>query len=616
MRWLINCPTRGKLTLGFGIVFLCLALVTLLAYQGIAALQQSQQRLARRELANAESLSALRSHVNGMQATVLTMMSHQTHPGKEAWHQEAKHYTREARTTMRQLLQRAETLSQSSQGANKLAAQDLAWGQQIRQLAALLNDFQKTQDAQVIPLIYAGDIKAARQFTLYIQTERYLKIAALTAELAAQAEQQAHTALSNSNLQAQGTVRLFLIIGALTLLCSCWMVAFLNRSIADPLSMISGAAARIAAGDLTVQLPHEQRRDEIGVLTQTFNRMTHSLQEITRVADQIAAGDLTVKIQPRSDKDLLGRAFAALDFQAEELRKKNAHMEADLKLAREIQQAFLPLQYRHFTPRTPSQKCVLNFHHHYQSSSDLGGDFFDIWELSENEIGVFICDVMGHGVRASLVTAILRGLVEELRPVAGNPGHFLSEVNRDLVTILKRTRTPLFATAFYLVADTARGQWRFANAGHPNPLWMHRTLHTVGFLPEEVQKVGPALGVFDDAAYETNERELSVNDRIVLATDGLTESTNADGEEYGEARLIATAQRCLALPPERFFEVLLDDICRFSGVAGFEDDICLINVDVCTITPLIETESQFLHNSCAVQKTPKNALTSALMSDT
>ncbi|BCM90907.1 phosphoserine phosphatase RsbP [Abditibacteriota bacterium] len=581
-RWLIHRPTRDKLILGFGLLFGCLVLVIALAWGGIQTVQHSQQQLAEHELADAEALSALRSQVNGMQATVSTMMLHRSRPGKEAWHQEAKRYTQAANETMQTLLRRAQTSVFTSISDQESQGVDKKWAQRITRLAVLLNDFEQTQNEKVIPLIYADNSEEARHFTLYIQTERYLKIAAQTEELASQAQIQAHAALEQSRRQGQRTIQGILFIGAFSLIFCFWVVAYLTDHIAGSLSLVSNAAERIADGDLMLQLPHQQRRDEIGVLMSSFNRMIHSLRELASVADQIATGKPDVKIRPRSEKDLLSKAFAALDFQAESLRQKNALMETDLNLAREIQQAFLPLQHRHFQPRSlvESCQCSFDFCHHYESSNELGGDFFDIWEISENEIGVFICDVMGHGVRSALVTAVLRGLVEELRPIAGEPGRFLTEVNRSLVAILQRTRTPLFATAFYLIADAASGQWRFANAGHPAPLWLRGTEGKVACIPQATNEAGPALGVIERIVYPSCSCPLHPQDRILLTTDGVFEASNTSGEEYGEDRLRSAAEHYRDLMAPQFVQTLLEEIRRFSDQTSFEDDVCLINIEV------------------------------------
>jgi len=154
---------------------------------------------------------------------------------------------------------------------------------------------------------------------------------------------------------------------------------------------------------------------------------------------------------------------------AEELRTKNAQLEADFNMAREIQEIFLPQQYPTFPRWIAPEESALKFCHRYLPAAAVGGDFFDIFAITGTTAGVFICDVMGHGMRAALVTAIMRGLLEELMPVAADAGKFLTEINRSLHTILRRTREPFLATAFYMVADVATGELRFASAGIPAP---------------------------------------------------------------------------------------------------------------------------------------------------
>ena len=136
------------------------------------------------------------------------------------------------------------------------------------------------------------------------------------------------------------------------------------------------------------------------------------------------------------------------------LRARHQEMTEDLKMAREIQLSMLPQQYPSFpSPSDPSRSAFL-FTHRYIPTGTVGGDFFSISALSETEAGVFICDVAGHGVRAALVTAMIRALVEELKTVAVNPGEFLTRLNRDMQTMLRPTGTPLLTTAFYMVADS------------------------------------------------------------------------------------------------------------------------------------------------------------------
>ncbi|MEI9864734.1 MAG: PP2C family protein-serine/threonine phosphatase [Limisphaerales bacterium] len=109
----------------------------------------------------------------------------------------------------------------------------------------------------------------------------------------------------------------------------------------------------------------------------------------------------------------------------------------------------------------------------------------------------------GHGVRAALVTAMIRALAEELKPIAREPGKFLQKLNFDLCAILKNTGSPMLTTAFYFVADWQTGIVRFANAGHPKPLLVRRASKRVEPLANECGRGQPALGLFDDPPYQT-----------------------------------------------------------------------------------------------------------------
>ena len=263
-----------------------------------------------------------------------------------------------------------------------------------------------------------------------------------------------------------------------------------------------------------------------------------------------------------------------------ELREKNAQMEADLNMAREIQQAFLPQRYPTFPRDAIEPESALHFHHRYHPTGAVGGDFFDVLPISDTEAGVLICDVMGHGVRAALVTAMVRALADDLLPVAAEPAKFLTEINLRLLAILTQTRSPMFASAFYLVIDLARGELRYSSAGHPSPLLVRRSAGVVEPLRFPNSRPGPALGVFEESEYPLSRSALARHDLIVLYTDGLYEVEGAAGEEYGPDRLLAAVRQRVDLPVEQLFDELLADIRQYAGKQGFVDDVCIVGAEV------------------------------------
>jgi PAS domain S-box-containing protein len=263
-----------------------------------------------------------------------------------------------------------------------------------------------------------------------------------------------------------------------------------------------------------------------------------------------------------------------------ELRRKNDILEDDLKMARDIQQAILPQQYPAFPPGVSEEASLLHFCHRYHPSGQVGGDFFNVLALSETQAGLFICDVMGHGVRSALVTAMVRGLVEELRPIALNPGQLLTRINSDLRAILQQTGTPLFTTAFYLVADLARRQIFFANAGHPKPFLIHRLAGTVEILKGADAKARPALGLFADSTYPTTSCPLSAGDLVMLFTDGLYEVEGAGLEQFSQDLLLQAVRKHAALHGSELFAAMLGEIQQFSANHEFSDDVCLVGMEV------------------------------------
>jgi len=148
-----------------------------------------------------------------------------------------------------------------------------------------------------------------------------------------------------------------------------------------------------------------------------------------------------------------------------ELRLKNQQMEEELQMARELQIALLPQKFPTVPADVAVQESALRFLSLYFPTGDVSGDFFNVFPIGEKAAGIFICDVMGHGVRSALITSMIRGLVEEHVQAVADPGELLTRVNRALAVILKQADTTMFATCFYVVADVERAQLRFANAG-------------------------------------------------------------------------------------------------------------------------------------------------------
>jgi len=274
------------------------------------------------------------------------------------------------------------------------------------------------------------------------------------------------------------------------------------------------------------------------------------------------------------------RAEAQREQYAEQLRQRNAEMEADLHMAREVQQALLPRGYPSFPAAVPAPQSSLRFNHVYRPSAILGGDFFHMLPIADDCAGVFLCDVMGHGMRAALVTAVVRGLVEELRPVARDAGGFMTRLNREFMTILRDPEDFMFVSAVYAVFDMRQRRLSLAEAGHPSPYLIRRDGRRVMRLRDPEEVCGPALGIVENATYVARHTDISAGDVVMLYTDGILEIEGPGREEFGEDRLCACILRHLDLETGPLLERVLRDAEVFGGGHGFDDDVCLMTVDV------------------------------------
>lgn len=303
--------------------------------------------------------------------------------------------------------------------------------------------------------------------------------------------------------------------------------------------------------------------------------------------DYLVKGSMSPPVLVRAVRYALERKRLQLQLAdyAWQLRAQNEVMKAELDLARDIQQAYLPLGDADFPRHAAANSALLHVHSRLQTATQLGGDFFDVLEVSDSQVGIFIGDVMGHGAGAGLVAGILRGLIEEARPWAGDAAMFLRELNCGLRSVLCHSHGPIFATAFYLIADLAKEEVRYANAGHPCPLFRDQLTGEVGSLVWQPGGQRPALGLFDDVSYLTTCRTLRPNDLFILYTDGLCEATNPDGMIFGIDRLFNDVREQGHLPTPELFDLLLEDAKVFSARETFEDDVCILGIQMLPCAP-------------------------------
>jgi serine phosphatase RsbU (regulator of sigma subunit) len=285
-------------------------------------------------------------------------------------------------------------------------------------------------------------------------------------------------------------------------------------------------------------------------------------------------GFIFVHALVRLQTGLLLENIGELERSRLEIAEKNRVLEDDLLMAREVQLAMLP-------PAGPGSDpaALWRFSSEYRPAGGVSGDFYQLMRISDTAAGVLVCDVMGHGVRSALVTAMLRAFAEDLRPLAADPGALLTRLNQCLMGVLRQTGNLLFVTAAYVAVDASSGSLAYGQAGHPTG-FLRRAGGGVETLPAEGDVAGPALGLVEGFPYETGRRAVGAGDTAILFTDGLTEARSPAGEEWGEGRLRAELERAPASRPAELLAAVVAASSAFSGADAFEDDVCIVALQV------------------------------------
>jgi len=297
--------------------------------------------------------------------------------------------------------------------------------------------------------------------------------------------------------------------------------------------------------------------------------------------DYLAKGEINSPLIGRAIRYAIERKQLEQDREriSTELHARNDQMLNELQMVNDMQHALLGRHFPIFPPSASEEENALRFSYLYRPTRIVGGDFFTVLPVSDTKAGVLICDVMGHGVRSALVTAIIRGLVEELKAAAADPARFLADMNSGLNNVLSDPHEFIFASALYCTVDTASGLIQWANAGHPNPLHIRPSTGSVRELHGK-EEVGPAMGIVRDASYDTLSGELCPGDHLLLFTDGIFEMHCPDGLDYGEERLVETVRTNIGLPLDSLLTALLRDVETAAFNSEPDDDICLLGMEL------------------------------------
>jgi sigma-B regulation protein RsbU (phosphoserine phosphatase) len=318
---------------------------------------------------------------------------------------------------------------------------------------------------------------------------------------------------------------LFLIVQVAALVFGAWLA----RSITSAVHELFVGTARVQEGDFAHRIRIESR-DQLGDLASSFNRMSASIEHLLHV------------------------------------QREKQRLDDELRIARDIQKSLLPVE--------PPRLDGLGIADLCEPAREVGGDYYDFFDLGPGRIGVLVADVSGKGTSAALYMAELKGLMLALSHAEPSPRRLLLDVNRCLAGHLDNRS---FVTMIYAVIDLQAGTLTCARAGH-TPL-----IAVSGGKSEVIVPQGMVLGLrlpgahqrFDELL-EEHTQPVRRGDVIVLYTDGITEAMNERGDLFGDAALADVIAHHHALDAAGIRERVLREVRAFVGTAEPHDDMTMI----------------------------------------
>ncbi|MDD5321445.1 MAG: PAS domain S-box protein [Methylococcales bacterium] len=236
--------------------------------------------------------------------------------------------------------------------------------------------------------------------------------------------------------------------------------------------------------------------------------------------------------------------------------------QSEIKIAQRIQASL--------SPSAPIRSDHFEVTGYCLPADQVGGDYFDYFFRSEDQLDMIIADVSGHSIGPALFMVETRSAIRTQANRLGTPSETLGVLNNFLFEDLDNA--DYFITLFYLQYNTSTCQLSFANAGHPPPLLLSSFRRECRQLDAE----GMILGVRKNIIFEEKTTTLAKGDLILLYTDGLTEAENPDGEFFGIERLSDILMKYAQQSPERIIDALLKHIKQFCQSESFNDDITLM----------------------------------------
>jgi len=305
-----------------------------------------------------------------------------------------------------------------------------------------------------------------------------------------------------------------------------------------------------------------------------FQRISRPMNAMMAGVNTLAEGNLDAKIQMpnKNEFGVLAAAFNDMAFRIAAAQQEHIvkeRMDRELEIARDIQHTLLPEDIH-----APHGYQI---GHHYDSASEVGGDYLDVVLVGHSTVGLVMADVSGKGVPGLVVMAMVKIMVQNLIAKGTPPKEIVRKLNSALLGNIRRN---MFVTFFVAVLDVETGTVVFSNAGH-NPVLLYEAATATARL---FKMDGPPMGTFPDRVFAEHLDEyrlvLKPGDLMLQYTDGLNESMNENREQFSLDRIVDLANAHGSEGAESLIGRLVRAEAAFRGSAPQSDDITLLAVSV------------------------------------
>jgi sigma-B regulation protein RsbU (phosphoserine phosphatase) len=269
------------------------------------------------------------------------------------------------------------------------------------------------------------------------------------------------------------------------------------------------------------------------------------------------------------ETDLLGIDYTACVCIEHLSEEEVHHLETQLELAQNVQRTLLPQT----VPNVPGLEIAA----FSRPAQIVGGDYFDFIEFGAGYHGLAIADVAGHGVSASLHMASIHAMLHAMAPVSNSPAEIVGRVNE---LFIHNIRFTTFVTFFIGAFDSTTKTLTYCNAGHNPPIVLRKEGNREGSITR-LGPTGAAIGLIEGSRFGEKTIDLYEGDLVVMYTDGVTEATNPQNEEFGQERLTALIERVRESTPREVVQEIREDLAVFCEGKPLADDTTVV---VCRVT--------------------------------